>query len=149
MNTNTQHNLAELFGVDEQKSANTEVTVFEGSPLMSQEGENSHQAKEDFNKARSNILKLLEHGDDIMAELLDLSTRSQDSKMYDVLVKLMKTLSETNIELVDLQGKKHMVAFDEPKVINNNLFITTDELLQKIKDGRKKLKEQEQITDGT
>lgn len=103
-------------------------------------------AKNDFETARSNIINLIESGNEAILNLSQIASSSQHPRAYEVLAKLYDSLLTANKELLQLQVKiREINAADAPiseqaKTINNNLFVGSTAELQKmienIKNGK-------------
>lgn len=97
----------------------------------------------DIEKARSNIQNIIEQGDDSLKELIDLAKQSESPRAFEVAANLMKTLLDANKDFVDTSMKKKYQKEEllHPKeeeqsqtnVTNNNLILSTNELLKMIK----------------
>lgn len=78
-------------------------------------------------------------------EMLNLAQQSQHPKAYEVLNSLIKTYAEISTNLVDIEIKKQRIeknnrieeSGDTPTTVNQNLFITTSDLLKMIEDNKK------------
>lgn len=95
----------------------------------------------DIELARQNIKNIIEKGDESLDEMLDLAKQSESPRAFEVAANLMKTLLDANKDFVEMSTKKKY-AIDEqngPKeaaqtnVTNNNLIISTADLLKAIK----------------
>lgn len=102
-------------------------------------------AMKDFEKARANILELIENGKSALTSLGEISSSSQHPRSYEVYAKLMDTLIQANEKLLSLQTKiREIKQGEEPinkaaKTINNNLFVgSTSELQKMIEEMKKK-----------
>ncbi|PCJ96767.1 MAG: hypothetical protein COA52_00750 [Hyphomicrobiales bacterium] len=96
--------------------------------------------EDDLDEARTNIRNLITQGDDALAELIALSTQSQDPKSYRELSNLIKVMLDANKNLVDnARARKEIVHDDKPAGdthnTTNNLFVgTTSDAIKKLKD---------------
>ena len=95
----------------------------------------------DIEQARSNIKNIIEQGDDALKEMITLAKQSESPRAFEVASNLMKTLLDANKDFVEMSTKKKY-AKDElngPKeaaqtnVTNNNLIVSTADLLKMIK----------------
>ena len=91
----------------------------------------------DFEYARGNMLNILEKGNEALDGILDVAQQSQHPRAFEVVAGLIKTLSDTNKDLLELQKRqKDLLKVDEdganPKTINNNLFVGSTTELQKL-----------------
>jgi hypothetical protein len=91
----------------------------------------------DFDYARGNMLNILEKGNEALDGILDVAQQSQHPRAFEVVAGLIKTLSDTNKDLLELQKRqKDIIKQDEadsgPKTVNNNLFVGSTTELQKL-----------------
>lgn len=87
---------------------------------------------DDFNLARSNLLDILDKGNEALNDLGMMARQSQAPRAYEVLTALIKTMVDSNKDLLELQkSKKELEAKQTneflPKV-TNQLYITTADL---------------------
>lgn len=85
----------------------------------------------DFEFARKNIRSILERGSAALDKMIDIADLSQHPRSYEVISDLIKSLSETNKDLLELSEKKariESVSNNNHQTINNNLYISTTEL---------------------
>jgi hypothetical protein len=92
----------------------------------------------DVKYVRQNLYDLIEKGHGAIDELLAVADQSQHPRAYEVLATMIKTMAETNRDLIELQERKKKIQDKEPPapvgVTNNNLFIgSTKELLGLLK----------------
>lgn len=96
------------------------------------------QVERDAEYVRQNLYDLIEKGHSAMDNLVTLADQSQNARTYEVLSGMIKTLVETNKDLMDFHQQKNKVMEPEkPAATNNvqqNLFVgSTGELLQLLK----------------
>lgn len=99
------------------------------------------QVDSDYEFARSNMINIIQKGNEALSELLDVASMSQHPRGYEVIGSLIKTLSDTNKDLLELTRKKMEISGEigQPRTINNNLFVGSTAELQKLikeKNGR-------------
>mgnify|MGYP003321330787 CR=1 FL=1 len=89
----------------------------------------------DFDYARGNIIVAIEKGQEALSDMLQVAQRSQSPRAFEVVSDLVKTLSQTNKDLLELMKQKKIIEnSDGPKTVNNNLFVgSTTELLKLMK----------------
>lgn len=96
------------------------------------------EAQTDFDFARQNIRSILEKGNIALDRMLEVADLSQHPRSYEVVSTLIKSLSDTNKDLLELAEKKNRIekvkSQTESQTINNNLYISTTELLKMIKE---------------
>lgn len=112
-------------------------------PLKSVEGVvevTTNNTATDYDYARGNLVTVIEKGQEALSDILAIAQQSQQPRAFEVVSDLIKTLSQSNKDLLDLmKQKKDIEKEDGPKTVNNNLFVgSTAELLKimkKEKDG--------------
>jgi hypothetical protein len=107
------------------------------STIISQARDDS--ADEDFTFSRANIREVIENGTDAIAKLTIIAQQSQNPRAYEVLAKLMDTVTNASKELLELQEKIRSIdksdvpRDDEAKSqVTNNLFVGSTHELQKM-----------------
>lgn len=97
-----------------------------------------HETQNDFEFARHNIRSILERGSIALDKMLEVADLSQHPRSYEVVSTLIKSLSDSNKDLLELAEKKNRIEKTknqvESQTINNNLYISTSELLKMIKE---------------
>lgn len=119
----------------------TELVVFTDPPETTQD-----QIAADFDYARDNLYDIIEQSKAAMAEMFEVARQSQHPKVYESMTTMLKITADTNKALLELhKAKKELspaASGDQaPTTINNNLFLTTEELNKMLEDARA-LKEQ-------
>ena len=117
--------------VEEPKPAKAVVEV---KPADDKEG----QSGRDLDYSRENLYHLIERGRDALDGILDLANQSQSPRAYEVAGQIIKVVSDTNRDLVDLQKKaKDLFADDLQKGnVTNNLFVGNTSELTKLIGGK-------------
>lgn len=95
----------------------------------------------DIEQARKNIQDIIEQGGDSLSEMIDLAKQSESPRAFEVAANLMKTLLDANKDFVEMSIKKKYAIEEKnaPKeavqtnVTNNNLIVSTADLLKMIK----------------
>jgi hypothetical protein len=94
----------------------------------------------DFEYARNNLLIMIEQQHISLEKLTDLASRSQNARTYEVLSGFIKTMTETNKDLLELQAKiqvltNKMPVVTSPKTINQTIVFSgsTAELQKALK----------------
>jgi len=96
----------------------------------------------DYEYARANFYNIIESGSEALEQMLDVAKASEHPRAYEVVSTIMKTLIDSNKELVAMSSKKAKDSEEVPAdsgkpVTNNNLFVgSTSELQQMLKDLR-------------
>jgi hypothetical protein len=113
-------------------------TVTRVSPSK-HELDNKHDV--DYEYARTNFYNVIESGTEALEQMLEVAKASEHPRAYEVVATIMKTLIDSNKELVAMSSKKvkddEIVPETNKPVTNNNLFVgSTAELQQLLKDMR-------------
>jgi protoporphyrinogen oxidase len=112
-------------------------------------------AQDDKEYARRNIKDMLEKTSTALDDLIDVAVQSQDQKVFLALSSMMKTMVDANKTLVELEKTKKEVEKLELdneekknrkdgnlKITQNNLYVTTADLLKMVReqlDDKKKI----------
>ena len=92
------------------------------------------QIKNDFEYARKNMYDIIEQGHEAIAKLMDIADQSQHPRAYEVIANLIKTMAETNKDLLGLtRQKKELITKEETpqqQQVTNNLFVGSTAELQ-------------------
>lgn len=94
--------------------------------------------EKDIDKAKKNVGNVMHHGYVAFEELVVLAGQTENPRAYEVAANLMKTIVDANKEYVELSDKKRKLkSITSPSTvnntINNNLVLTTNDLLRMIK----------------
>lgn len=94
---------------------------------------------DDYRYARDNLKHFIEKGKEAMDEIIYLAKEVESPRAYEVVGQLIKTLSETNKDLLDLSKKvkelKHKEEEKQPSHVTNALFVGSTAELQKLLKG--------------
>lgn len=110
-----------------------EVVVVEQSP--------DETVQDDFDYARDNMRQLIHKGQVALDGILTIASGSEHPRAYEVAATLMKTMAETNKDLLELQKTKKVLQKEDPKepqqlegpqTVTNNLFVGSTAELQKM-----------------
>ena len=126
-------NLSDIFDIEpieiKQKTSTEVVTIDSGNDI---------DIDTDF--ARKNIKQLIETGSKSFEELTTVANQSESPRAYEVLATMMKSLSDMNKDLLELQKRKREL---QPKESTQNLNIdkavfvgSTAELVKMIKSNK-------------
>jgi hypothetical protein len=97
---------------------------------------------DDYEYARKNLRTLIDNGKGAMENLTFLAKEGESPRAYEVIGQLIKTLADTNKDLLDLSKKareaKGMKSADEqkPQNVTNALFVGSTAELQKLIKGQ-------------
>ena len=97
----------------------------------------------DLELARSNIQNIIQQGDSSLQDMIDLAKQSESPRAFEVAATLMKTLLDANKDFIDVSTKKKDYKKElsqspesgQTNITNNNLILSTTDLLKMIKDG--------------
>ena len=124
--------ILDMVPVDEQKDDKLPTTY---RPSISEKDDIDTDTK----YVRQNLYDLIEKGHGAIDELLAVADQSQHPRAYEVLATMIKTMVETNRDLIELQERKKKLKKDEEVSqpngnVTNNMFVgSTKELLGLIK----------------
>jgi len=101
---------------------------------------------EDFEYSRSVYYQLLQTGQEALEQLTDFADQNPHPRSYEVLANTIKTISDVNDRLMDLQKKKRELKGHGPKELpapekggTTNVFVgSTEELQRMLADQRMK-----------
>ena len=93
--------------------------------------------EKDLELARQNVKNIIEMGDDAINEMVEIAKQSESPRAFEVVSTLIKTLLDANKDYVDISSKKKFESSEKPQqetnVTNNNLIVSTADLLKMIK----------------
>ena len=88
---------------------------------------------DDAEFARKNLRNLIEKGSIAADNILHVAKESEHPRAYEVIATLIKSVSEANKDLLELQKrKKDLIQDTTPQNVTNNLFIGSTAELQKL-----------------
>lgn len=100
--------------------------------------EDTTQVDDDYEYARKNLRTLIDNGKDVMENLTFLAKEGESPRAYEVVGQLIKTLADTNKDLLnlakakkDIQQKKDEEQ-SSPTHVTNALFVGSTAELQKL-----------------
>ena len=114
-----------------------DITPVDETKNLPVETEVPSNTEKDLEYARENYYHLIETGRRSLEDLVDVANQSQHPRAYEVIATLIKTITDTNDKVVDLQKKAKDILSDSEakKVTNNNLFVGSTTELTKILGG--------------
>ena len=133
--TQFEKNMEGIFNLPETKK-DTEVAVAKKIEPTKEDSE----ADIDYKYARENLYSIIEKGQESLNTLVDVAQQSQHPRAFEVVSQLVKTLSDTNKDLLELQRKIKVINKDiqeGPKTVNNSLYVGNTADLQKFINKRK------------
>jgi len=127
-----------LTDIDEDE---TPVSVIEEPSVPVVASDINDENLKDIDQARCNVKNIIEQGDDALKEMIDLAKQSESPRAFEVTATLMKTLLDANKDFVEMSTKKKYATEEktgtnsnsQQNVTNNNLILSTTDLLKMIK----------------
>ena len=117
---------------DEVENLPVEQTI--QPPAVIDEG--AEENLKDIELAKANIENIISLGDDSVKEMVEIAKQSESPRAFEVVSTLMKTLLDANKDYVEMSTKKRYAKEEtktETNVTNNNLIVSTADLLKMIK----------------
>ena len=129
MSTTFEKNMEEIFNlpekIEEVNDKKSIITV-----------DNKEETVDtDFKYARENLYNIIEKGSDALNTLVDVAAQTQHPRAFEVVSQLVKTLSDTNKDLLEIQKKVKVIKKDipdQPQNVTNALFVGNTSELQKM-----------------
>ena len=96
----------------------------------------------DYDFSRDQYHNLVSKGNDALDELLSVAKESESPRAYEVAAQLIRNLSDTTKELLQLQKTKKEIEKEtkDPHTVNNSLFIGSTKELQDLLLEKKNVK---------
>ena len=126
MSTKFEKNMEDIFELPEKIEQTKELKTVDNS---------DETVDNDFKYARENLYNIIERGSDALNTLVDVANQSQHPRAFEVVGQLVKTLSDTNKDLLELQKKVKVIKKDipdQPQNVTNALFVGNTSELQKM-----------------
>ena len=125
--------------VDEKLNDTFEVEVVEDS-LPIESSDDSDDRKEDtqtdYVQSRDNFYELVEKGKKALDGAMDIARETDQPRAYEVVAQLLKNVTDTNKEIIELQKRMEDLKAHDRKLgntnINNALFVGSTADLQKM-----------------
>lgn len=97
------------------------------------------EIQDDFEYARNNLKTIIDKGQTALDGILTIANGSEHPRAYEVAAALIKTMAETNKDLLELQKTKKVLQQenDTPQNVTNNLYVGTTAELQKLISDKK------------
>ena len=139
-----ESNLNDIFGLPESTSSISEakgelVSIRPKTELTSKD--HTGDIDTDYGYARENLYDIIENGSHALHELVEIAKSSEHPRAFEVVASLMKTLTDANKDLLEVQAKVKKLKQEEniqtgPNNVTNALFVgSTTELQNMLKDG--------------
>jgi len=122
-------------------NSETVIDVVATEPVKEKSKEES-DIDDDYEYARNNLKGLIESGKSAMENIVFLAKEGESPRAYEVVGQLIKTLADTNKDLLDLSKKareakgKDNTQQSQNIVTNNSLFVGSTAELQKLIKGK-------------
>ena len=126
MSTKFEKNMEDIFELPEKIEQSKEIKTVDNS---------DETVDTDFKYARENLYNIIEKGSDALNTLVDVANQSQHPRAFEVVSQLVKTLSDTNKDLLEIQKKVKVIKKDipdQPQNVTNALFVGNTSELQKM-----------------
>ena len=125
--------------VDEKLNDTFEVELVEDT-LPIESSDDSDDRKEDtqtdYVQSRENFYELVEKGKKALDGAMDIARETDQPRAYEVVAQLLKNVTDTNKEIIELQKRMEDLKTNERKLgntnINNALFVGSTADLQKM-----------------
>ena len=141
--TKLEKNLDDLFDIpsDSKSIAQTKSDWKDANRVINvDEDTQTRDINTDYKYARENLYDIIENGSHALHELVEIAKSSEHPRAFEVVASLMKTLTDANKDLIDIQSKVKKLKQDDvttqgPKNVTNALFVgSTAELQNMLKD---------------
>lgn len=126
--------------LDEKFEMTTEIVTAPVSTPLVIEDIGVDTLDDDVATARANIRKVLDVAQDAVGDLANIAKSAESPRAFEVLTQLIKTISETSKDLVEIQKTKEETkrkagkTATPDKVVNNNVFVgSTNDLMKMLK----------------
>ena len=139
--TNLEKSMEELLDLSSETTSMQEKIQQNNTPVEVIEPENEDRAENDYEYARQNLKKIIETGSMALQELSSIASTSESPRAFEVVAQMVKNLSDTNKDLLELQKKLKTLKAEEekksPNNVTNALFVGSTTELQKLIKGDK------------
>jgi hypothetical protein len=138
--TKMEQNLEQLLDLPEESSiaSKKDYPVRPAPPSTSFSGD----IDTDYRYARENLYEIIENGSHALHELVEIAKASEHPRAFEVVASLMKTLTDANKDLIDIQGKVKKLKEETPQQqgpnnVTNALFVGSTAELQALLNNEK------------
>ena len=100
----------------------------------------------DYNYTRDNLRELIEKGKDSLDLAMRIAEETEHPRAIEVLGQMLRSVTDTNDKLMDLNKKKADAEEGTKRVTHNNLFVGSTTELQRILNKGKKEEKMLNIT---
>jgi len=96
------------------------------------------EVDDDYDYARRNLRDLIDSGMNDLNSVMDIARQSESPRAFEVATNLIKTLADTNKDLLDLaKKKKDLTQEKNTQNVTNALFVGSTADLQKLMLGNR------------
>ena len=96
------------------------------------------EVDDDYDYARRNLRDLIDSGMNDLNSVMDIARQSESPRAFEVATNLIKTLADTNKDLLDLaKKKKDLTQEKNTQNVTNALFVGSTADLQKLIQGNR------------
>ena len=134
-----EENFEAIFNID--SSDVIEGDIIEEIPTEPSSPASSDDIDTDYQYARENLYNVIERGSDALNTLVEIANQSESPRAFEIVGTLIKTLSDANKDLLEVQSKVKKLKEETnkgPNSVTNALFIGNTSELQKLIKDRKK-----------
>tara|TARA_R110002073_G_scaffold103239_2_gene233752 strand:+ start:31 stop:405 length:375 start_codon:yes stop_codon:yes gene_type:complete len=115
----------------------SEVLNIEPPVLEVIEPSTNNEVEDDYDYARKNLRDLIDSGMGDLNTVMDIARQSESPRAFEVATNLMKTLTDTNKDLLELaKKKKELTQEKNTQNVTNALFVGSTADLQKMIQGK-------------
>jgi|TARA_R110002124_G_scaffold119857_1_gene277633 DNA-binding ferritin-like protein len=98
----------------------------------------NNEVEDDYDYARKNLRDLIDSGMGDLNTVMDIARQSESPRAFEVATNLMKTLTDTNKDLLELaKKKKELTQEKNTQNVTNALFVGSTADLQKLIQGNR------------
>tara|TARA_R110002126_G_scaffold280581_1_gene428079 strand:- start:442 stop:870 length:429 start_codon:yes stop_codon:yes gene_type:complete len=136
--TKMEESFEEIFDLPSNDDVEGELVT--GTPKKPLSPEGSDDVDTDYQYARENLYNVIERGSDALNTLVEIANQSESPRAFEIVSTLIKTLSDANKDLLEVQTKVKKLKEETatgPKNVTNALFIGNTSELQKLIRDRK------------
>jgi len=137
--TKMEESFEEIFDIPSDNN-DVEGELVNDTPRKPLSPEGSDDVDADYQYARENLYNVIERGSDALNTLVEIANQSESPRAFEIVSTLIKTLSDANKDLLEVQTKVKKLKEETaagPKNVTNALFIGNTSELQKLIRDRK------------
>jgi len=132
--SNFENNFEQIFNLPDSPPLIKDVEVLKPDTK-------NDDIESDYKYARENLYNAIERGSDALEELVELAKQSQSPRAFEIVGQMIKTLTDANKDLLEVQKKVKDLKKEEqskgPNSVTNALFVgNTAELQKLLKDNK-------------